>query len=116
MKITTSNPLVRDAVYLAYKGKCFFTGRSVNRDEMVIDHLYPVSKGGIDSFNNYILTFRDLNTGKSNKIDSDRIHRMQSVVETVYAPRATKIFEKLKKDKNLKREQEAKRFKINKKA
>lgn len=112
MKITISDPLVRDAVYLAHKGKCFFTGRPVNRDEMVIDHLYPISKGGTDSFNNYVLTFHDLNLGKSNKVDSDRINRMQSVVNTVYAPRAIRIYEKLKKIRISKRGRKPKDLKL----
>lgn len=88
MKRSINNPLVRDAVYLAHKGKCFFTGRPVARDEMVIDHLVPVSRKGKDCFENYVLTFSDLNIGKSNKIDENRIDRMKSIIELVYAPRA----------------------------
>jgi hypothetical protein len=102
MKITISNPLVREAVYFAYKGRCFFTGRPIKRDKMVIDHLNPVSKGGIDSFSNYVLTFQDLNAGKSKKLDMDHLERMQSVVENVYAPRAAKIYERLVRIKCLK--------------
>lgn len=97
MKISTSNPLVRHAVYIAFKGECFFTGRAVERDKMVIDHLIPVSKNGKDCFENYVLTFKDLNIGKSNKIDEDRIDCMKSIVELVYAPRAKKIYEKFNK-------------------
>ena len=103
MKTLISNPLIRDAVYLAYKGECFFTGRSVARDEMVIDHLIPVSKNGKDCFENYVLTFKDLNIGKSNKIDEDLINRMKSIVELVFAPRAKKIYEKLNKIKSSKK-------------
>ena len=101
MTISISNPLIRDAVYLAYKGKCFFTGRPVAREEMVIDHLIPISKNGKDCFENYVLTFKDLNIGKSNKIDEDRIGRMKFIVELVYAPRAKKIYEKLSRIKLL---------------
>jgi len=82
-------------VYLAYKRKCFFTGRPVAREEMVIDHLIPVSKNGKDCFENYVLTFKDLNIGKSNKIDENQIDGMKYIVELVYAPRAKKIYEKL---------------------
>jgi len=99
MTISISNPLIRDAVYLAYKGECFFTGRPVAREEMVIDHLIPVSKNGKNCFENYVLTFKDLNIGKSNKIDQERIDRMKFIVEMVYAPRVKKIYEKLNKIK-----------------
>jgi len=97
MQISISNPMVREAVFLAYKGTCFYSGRPIKRDEMVIDHLHPVSKGGNDSFHNYVLTFQDFNLGKSNKTDSNLIPRLQYAIETVYAPRAIKIYEKLKK-------------------
>ena len=94
MKKSISDPNVRKAVYKAYKGRCFFTGRLLTEEEMVIDHLIPKSKGGPDSFDNYVLTFHDLNLGKSNKFD-ERLERMQWIVKKVYAPRARKEYEKL---------------------
>lgn len=100
MRISISNPLVREAVFLAYKGCCFYTGRAVKREIMVIDHLHPVSKGGEDSFYNYVLTFQDFNLGKSNKTDSELLPRLQYAVDTVYAPRAIKIYERIKLELN----------------
>lgn len=61
---------------------------------MVIDHLIPKSKGGEDSFENYVLTFKDLNSGKSNKLD-DELERMKWTVKNIFAPRARKIFNEL---------------------
>jgi hypothetical protein len=108
MKISISNPLIRDAVYIAYRGKCFFTGRPITREEMVIDHLMPVSKNGKDCFENYVLTFKDLNIGKSNKIDQERIEFMKFAVEFVFAPRVKKIYEELNKIKLSKKQRKPK--------
>ncbi len=94
MKKTISNPMVRKAVYKAFKGQCFFTGRPVSEGDMVIDHLVPKSKGGYDSFDNFVLTFKDLNLGKSNKYDGE-LERMRWTVKKVYAPKARKIYESL---------------------
>lgn len=94
MKKTINNPNVRKAVYKAFKGQCFFTGRPVSEEDMVIDHLIPKSKGGPDSFENYVLTFKDLNLGKSNKHD-DKLKRMRWIVQKVYAPRARQLYAEL---------------------
>ena len=94
MKISISNPHVRKAIYRAYKGQCFFTGRPVSEEDMAIDHLIPKSKGGEDSLENFVLTFHDLNSGKSNKLDNE-LERMRWAVKEIYAPRAQKIFEKI---------------------
>lgn len=94
MKRSIRNPHVRKAVYRAYKGQCFFTGRFVSEEEMVIDHLIAKSKGGEDSFENFVLTFKDLNLGKSNKRD-DELERMKWAVKNVYAPRARNLFNQL---------------------
>lgn len=46
MKLSISNPKVRKAVFEAYRKRCFFTGRPLAEEEMVIDHLVPKSRGG----------------------------------------------------------------------
>lgn len=97
MRLSISDPLVRKAIYTAYKGQCFFTGRIISEQEMVIDHLIPRSKGGEDVFENFVLTYKDLNLGKSCKLD-DELKRMQWTVKNVFAPRAQKIFEKMNKN------------------
>ncbi|MDD2853663.1 MAG: HNH endonuclease domain-containing protein [Desulfuromonadaceae bacterium] len=94
MKISISDPHVRKAIHRAYKGQCFFTGRPVSEEDMAIDHLIPKSKGGEDSFENFVLTFHDLNSGKSNKLDNE-LERMRWAVRKIYAPRAQKIYEKI---------------------
>jgi|GEM_PF-3547057 len=93
MIISIRDKNVRKAVYRAFKGQCFYTGRPVREEEMVIDHLIPVSKGGRDSFENYVLTFGDLNAGKSNKLNA-QLERMAWTVKDIYAPRAEKLYKK----------------------
>lgn len=96
MKKNIKDPKVRESVYKAFKGQCFFTGRPIKKEDMVIDHLVPKNKGGSDSFDNFVLTFRDLNLGKSDKYVS-KLESMRWIVEKVYAPRAREIYESLSK-------------------
>ena len=117
MIISISDKNVRKAVYRAYKGQCFYTGRPVQEEEMVIDHLIPVSKGGRDSFDNYVLTFGDLNSGKSNKLN-DELERMMWTVKNIYAPRSSKLYKqfssKIKSDFKVIIDDEEMDFKIEK--
>jgi len=91
MEVKPNAPIVRKAIYHAYKGKCFYTGRLIKPDQMEIDHLIPVSKGGKNCFENYVLTCKDINLGKSNKCD-DEILRMSWAVKNIYAPRAKRYY------------------------
>lgn len=104
-------------MYRAFKGQCFFTGRPVPEKSMVIDHLIPKSKGGKDSFDNYVLTFSDLNAGKSNKLD-DELERMVWTVKNVFAPRVKKLYEKfsntIREDFYIQVEDEEVKFEISK--
>lgn len=80
------NQKIRDAVHEAFREKCFYSGRPVSREEMVIDHVIPISEGGKDCIENYALTFADLNSGKHAKLD-EALERMAWTVRKVYAPR-----------------------------
>ena len=91
-----NNPKVRDAIYETFGGCCFYTGRHIAREEMVIDHLIPLAEQGPDCIENYVLTFADLNSGKGSKVN-DKILQMTCIVETVYAPRVQKILARMGK-------------------
>lgn len=101
------NPIVRAAIYHAYRGECFYTGRSIKPGEMVIDHLICLNKGGTDSLDNYVLTFKDLNLGKGNKLDEE-LFRMKWAVEKIFAPRAQKYIDKIVRKKITKRKRKDK--------
>jgi hypothetical protein len=101
MEVKPNAPIVRKAIYHAYKGKCFYTCRLIKPDQMEIDHLIPVSKGGKNCFENYVLTCKDINLGKSNKCD-DEILRMSWAVKNIYAPRAKRYYKEYKNKIDLK--------------
>lgn len=95
-KYLISDPLIREAIYLGYRGKCFYTGREVPKEMMEIDHLVPVSKGGPDSIDNYVLTCKETNRVKRDKIERSMIERMQYLVKIVFVPRVMRKLEELK--------------------
>ena len=67
--ISISNKKLRKAIYEAYKGKCFYSGRPLTLENMRIDHVIPRSKGGPDNIYNYVLCEEEINGIKSAKLD-----------------------------------------------
>lgn len=69
----------RDRLYLYYTqmGKCLYTGRPIDIDELFnenrydIDHIYPQSKMKDDSLNNRVLVERDANAKKGDRYPLD---------------------------------------------
>jgi 5-methylcytosine-specific restriction endonuclease McrA len=55
----------RKEVWFKYNGRCAYCGKSVPFDEMEIDHMYPISMGGEDSYKNYMPACHDCNCFKS---------------------------------------------------
>lgn len=45
-------------------GTCIYCGHPVTLDEMQIDHIIPRSKGGLDSFENFVCSCSECNQGK----------------------------------------------------
>lgn len=43
---------VRQIVYNRYKGKCAICGKSISLEQMTVDHILPLAKGGDGSFSN----------------------------------------------------------------
>lgn len=93
----TTDPALREAMYKAFGGKCFYTGQNIGFEDMAIDHILPKSKGGLDIISNYALTSRHLNSKKSAKVDYSQIERMLYLVKTVYTPKVNKYLHKQKK-------------------
>ena len=74
-------------IYRRDKGICWICGGKVNmnldhNDEMYgsIDHVIPISKGGMDSWDNVKLAHRRCNRIKSNKIDIVVVREMISFI------------------------------------
>ncbi|MDR7318942.1 HNH endonuclease domain-containing protein [Brevibacillus nitrificans] len=95
-KISKSNPTLRKAIYKVHQGKCFYTGREIAFDDMVIDHILPVSKGGQDIISNYVPTTTEINSKKSSKVEEDLIERVLYINKLNYAESVLKTFLSLK--------------------
>ena len=85
----TSNLAVRAAIYEAYKGECFYSGRKITIDEMVLDHVWPKSKGGPDNYYNYVPTVKRLNGSKLAKFSTDFVRRVYAFTHMVYCVKVT---------------------------
>lgn len=46
-------------------GTCIYCGRPLTRQEMTYDHIFPKSRGGKSTLENYVLACPDCNNGKS---------------------------------------------------
>ena len=78
--------ITRDAVFEAYGGRCFYSGRQLDRDSFAVDHVIPRAKGGDDCIENYVLCDPLINIHKSDTlIENPSI--VLSLVKSVYAPR-----------------------------
>ena len=92
-----SDPLVREAVFRAFKGRCFYTGESLSRTDCRIDHIFPVSRGGPDNIYNFALASDRINSKKSASIDRQRIEGVLYVIATSFAPKAIDFLKKRRK-------------------
>jgi hypothetical protein len=89
--IPTINPLLRQAIYQAFDGKCFYTGQKVDFLDMHIDHVLPKSKGGQNCIANYVLTSSYINEKKNGKLDELLVERMLYINKLVFAPKTLMI-------------------------
>ena len=94
----TDDYKLREAIYKAFDGKCFYTSQEVRKEDMVIDHVVPKSKGGEDSIYNYVLTTSGVNSKKSGKIDNDGVEPILYLIKLVYAPKVLRIIKKLSQE------------------
>lgn len=97
--MNTTDPDLRVAIYEAFKGKCFWSGRDVRRDAFNVDHVVPVAKGGRDEIENFVLSDPDINNLKNDLIDTYLVERVLYIVHTVYAPRVASVLLRIKEEK-----------------
>jgi hypothetical protein len=95
----TTDPDLRVAIFEAFEGKCFWSGRDVQQDAFHVDHVVPVAKGGKDEIENFVLSDPDINKLKSDLMDTDLVDRVLYIVRTVYAPRVASVLSRIKKER-----------------
>lgn len=64
-KLTLKNLRKRD------KDTCVYSGKKLREEEMSIEHIKPLSKGGKNEWENVALAHRDINSKKSNKLPEE---------------------------------------------
>lgn len=61
------HPAVRQSVYRASDGCCYYCGCQLTRKTRTIDHKTPVSRGGMSDINNLVLACWTCNQSKNNR-------------------------------------------------
>lgn len=64
-RLSSGNVFARDG------GICQYTGEKVGRGSGNLDHVVPRDRGGRDEWSNLVWTSRDLNSRKSNRLNSE---------------------------------------------
>lgn len=59
------------AIWARDGGQCQYTGDKVTRATGNIDHVVPRDRGGRDTFENMVVARKDINTVKSNRLNSE---------------------------------------------
>ena len=74
-KMTNIGPRVyRSIVYRRDDGKCYICGKDVPEDNWHMDHIVPVSKGGLNSYSNVAVSCVGCNQSKSDKLLSPEMN------------------------------------------
>ena len=89
-----SDKVMRKAIYKTFNGKDFYTGREINIEEMVIDHVIPKALGGPDNVFNYVPTTSRINGAKSDSFDEIGAIGTLSALRIIYAPKVLREIER----------------------
>ena len=69
----------RKSVYNHSKGRCSICGKPINIEEMTIDHIIPLSRGGDGSFSNVQATCYSCNLMKHNLTNDEFMRKLWKV-------------------------------------
>jgi 5-methylcytosine-specific restriction endonuclease McrA len=61
----------KEALFYRDNGKDIYTGEELDYDEATIDHIFPISRGGKDIFENTGLTSKNINNKKGNRLNHE---------------------------------------------
>lgn len=94
--IPVSDVLLRQALFMAFGGRCFYTGRAVPFTEMHIDHIRPRSKGGQDCIANYVLCCQEINLKKLDRHADSFEEVVTETVKLLFADRVAAVLDDLR--------------------
>lgn len=61
----------KEGVYIRDNGIDGYTGREIDFSEATLDHVIPKHRGGTDTYDNVVLTTKEINNRKGNKLNSE---------------------------------------------
>jgi len=61
----------KTAIYMRDNGVDAYTGEEIELETATLDHVIPISRGGGDVFENVVLTTKQINNAKGNKLNSE---------------------------------------------
>lgn len=94
--VKVSDRQLREAVYIGFGGRCFYSGRQVEFEKMHVDHIVPVNRGGLDCIGNYALTCQEINLSKNGKYTDTFGDVVLQAVRLIYTDKVVKIYNDLK--------------------
>jgi len=90
-KVNLKDSQVREAFFIAFDGKCYYSKEPLTKTHFHIDHILPKSKGGEDILCNLVLCKPEVNLIKADKYESDFVQKHQSFVNQNFAPKIESI-------------------------
>lgn len=61
----------KEGLFIRDNGVDPYTGQELAYEEATIDHVLPLSRGGTDTYENTVLTTKEINNKKGNKLNSE---------------------------------------------
>ena len=90
-KVNLKDSQVREAFFIAFDGKCYYSKETLTKTHFHIDHILPKSKGGEDILCNLVLCKPEVNLIKADKYEGDFVEKHQSFVNQNFAPKIESI-------------------------
>jgi 5-methylcytosine-specific restriction endonuclease McrA len=92
-----NNRPTKESIWIRDRGVCQYSGKNLKKSEGNIDHVIPKSKGGTDTWDNMVLSSRDLNLKKGNKLNEEVGIKL---IKQPKAPRPVYAYEMVKEVKH----------------
>lgn len=61
----------KEALFIRDNGVDGYTGKELEYEDATIDHVVPTSRGGSDTYDNVVLTSKEINNKKGSKLNSE---------------------------------------------